>query len=81
MVDDHSKGRTTARTPIHPGEVLAGELEETRLSAKKLADVSMCRRLARFCRSKKSRPRIGCLAGMAHKRGRIVLNMEPGSPG
>ena len=28
-----------ARTPIHPGEVLADELEETGLSAKKLADV------------------------------------------
>ena len=28
-----------ARTPIHPGEVLADELEETGLSARKLADV------------------------------------------
>lgn len=28
-----------ARTPIHPGEILADELEETRLSAKKLAEV------------------------------------------
>ncbi len=28
-----------ARTPIHPGEILADELEETGLSAKKLADV------------------------------------------
>lgn len=28
-----------ARTPIHPGEVLADELEETGLTAKKLADV------------------------------------------
>lgn len=28
-----------ARTPIHPGEILAGELEEIGLSAKKLADV------------------------------------------
>ena len=28
-----------ARTPIHPGEILADELEEIRLSAKKLADV------------------------------------------
>ena len=27
------------RTPIHPGEILADELEEIRLSAKKLADV------------------------------------------
>jgi len=27
------------RTPIHPGEVLADELEEIGLSAKKLADV------------------------------------------
>ena len=27
-----------ARTPIHPGEILADELEETGLSAKKLAD-------------------------------------------
>jgi antitoxin HigA-1 len=28
-----------ARSPIHPGEILAGELEEIGLSAKKLADV------------------------------------------
>ena len=28
-----------ARTPIHPGEILADELEETGLSAKKFADV------------------------------------------
>lgn len=28
-----------AGTPIHPGEILAHELEETGLSAKKLADV------------------------------------------
>ncbi len=28
-----------ARTPIHPGEILADELAETGLSAKKLADV------------------------------------------
>ena len=28
-----------ARTPIHPGEILADELEESGLSAKKLADV------------------------------------------
>jgi antitoxin HigA-1 len=28
-----------ARTPIHPGEILADELEEIRISAKKLADV------------------------------------------
>ncbi len=28
-----------ARTPIHPGEILADELEETGLSAKSLADV------------------------------------------
>ena len=28
-----------ARTPIHPGEILADELEEIGLSAKKLADV------------------------------------------
>jgi antitoxin HigA-1 len=28
-----------ARTPIHPGEILADELEETGLSAKKLAGV------------------------------------------
>jgi len=27
-----------ARTPIHPGEILADELEEIGLSAKKLAD-------------------------------------------
>ncbi len=28
-----------ARTPIHPGEILADELEESGLSAKRLADV------------------------------------------
>jgi addiction module HigA family antidote len=28
-----------ARTPIHPGEILADELHETGLTAKKLADV------------------------------------------
>ncbi len=28
-----------ARTPIHPGEILADELEAIKLSAKKLADV------------------------------------------
>ncbi len=28
-----------ARTPIHPGEILGDELEETGLSAKKLADL------------------------------------------
>ena len=28
-----------ARTPIHPGEILAAELEEIGLSAKKLADI------------------------------------------
>jgi addiction module HigA family antidote len=28
-----------ARTPIHPGEILADELEEIGLSAKKLADL------------------------------------------
>ena len=28
-----------ARTPIHPGEILADELEEVNLTAKKLADV------------------------------------------
>jgi antitoxin HigA-1 len=28
-----------ARTPIHPGEILSDELEETGLSAKRLADV------------------------------------------
>jgi antitoxin HigA-1 len=28
-----------ARTPIHPGEILADELEETGLSAKRLADM------------------------------------------
>jgi addiction module HigA family antidote len=28
-----------ARTPIHPGEILAGEPDEIGLSAKKLADV------------------------------------------
>src|ERR1035437_1529637 len=34
-----AKGETMARTPIHPGEILADELEEIELSAKKLADV------------------------------------------
>jgi addiction module HigA family antidote len=28
-----------ARTPIHPGEILGDELEDTGLTAKKLADV------------------------------------------
>ena len=28
-----------ARTPIHPGEILADELEEINLTAKKLAEV------------------------------------------
>jgi len=28
-----------ARTPIHPGEILADELEDTGLSAKRLADL------------------------------------------
>jgi plasmid maintenance system antidote protein VapI len=28
-----------ARTPIHPGEILADELEEIGLTAKKLADM------------------------------------------
>lgn len=28
-----------ARTPIHPGEILADELEESDLSAKRLADI------------------------------------------
>jgi addiction module HigA family antidote len=31
--------KTMARTPIHPGEILADELEEIALSAKRLADV------------------------------------------
>src|SRR6266513_1920627 len=30
---------TMARTPIHPGEILADELQEIGLTAKKLADV------------------------------------------
>lgn len=30
---------TMARTPIHPGEILADELEEIGLTAKRLADV------------------------------------------
>jgi antitoxin HigA-1 len=34
-----AKENTVARTPIHPGEVLADEIEEIGLSAKKLADV------------------------------------------
>jgi addiction module HigA family antidote len=33
------KQKTMPRTPIHPGEILADELEEIGLSAKKLADV------------------------------------------
>jgi addiction module HigA family antidote len=33
------KENTMARTPIHPGEILADELEEIGLTAKKLADV------------------------------------------
>lgn len=33
------KETAMARTPIHPGEILADELEETGLSAKQLADV------------------------------------------
>src|SRR5260370_9800157 len=33
------KEKTMARTPIPPGEILADELEEIGLSAKKLADV------------------------------------------
>jgi addiction module HigA family antidote len=33
------KEKTMPRTPIHPGEVLADELEEIGLSAKTLADV------------------------------------------
>jgi addiction module HigA family antidote len=33
------KETAMARTPIHPGEVLADELEETGLSAKRLADM------------------------------------------
>jgi addiction module HigA family antidote len=31
--------QTMARTPIHPGEILADELEEIGLSAKRLAEV------------------------------------------
>ena len=34
-----SKEKILARTPIHPGEILADELEETGLSAKRLADL------------------------------------------
>ena len=33
------KETAVARTPIHAGEILADELEETGLSAKKLADM------------------------------------------
>src|SRR5436190_4820554 len=33
------KEKTMARTPIHPGEILADELEEIGLSAKRLAEV------------------------------------------
>ena len=40
LIITESKGESTmARTPIHPGEILADELEEIGLSAKKLADV------------------------------------------
>jgi antitoxin HigA-1 len=34
-----SKEKILARTPIHPGEILADELKETGLSARRLADV------------------------------------------
>ena len=36
---DKRKEKTMTRTPIHPGEILADELEETGMSAKKLAGV------------------------------------------
>ena len=38
IITDEKK-KTMARTPIHPGEILGDELEETNLSAKKLADI------------------------------------------
>src|ERR1700720_2007489 len=34
-----NQGETMARTAIHPGEILADELEEIGLSAKRLADL------------------------------------------
>jgi addiction module HigA family antidote len=34
-----SESGPMARTPIHPGDILADELEEIQLTAKKLADV------------------------------------------
>jgi addiction module HigA family antidote len=39
LITTKRKETIMARTPIHPGEILADELEETGLSAKKLADV------------------------------------------
>jgi hypothetical protein len=45
-----------ARTPIHPGEILSQELEETGLSAKKLADVIDVPRLL-MCAPKPMPPR------------------------
>src|SRR5260370_22120023 len=39
LTTTNTKGKTMARTPIHPGEILGDELEEIGLSAKRLADV------------------------------------------
>jgi antitoxin HigA-1 len=39
LIITDEKKKDMARTPIHPGEVLADELQEIGLSAKKLADV------------------------------------------
>ena len=61
-----------ARTPIHPGEILADELEDTGLSAKKLADVIDVppNRLYQFIAGKRSMTadtalRLGQYFGMA----------------
>jgi addiction module HigA family antidote len=39
LITTRRKEIAMPRTPIHPGEILADELEETGLTAKKLADV------------------------------------------
>src|SRR5260370_29340561 len=39
LTTTNTKGKTMARTPIHPGEILGDELQEIGLSAKRLADV------------------------------------------
>src|SRR5260370_41387840 len=39
LTTTNTKGKTMARTPIHPGKIPGDELEEIGLSAKRLADV------------------------------------------